>query len=130
MLDYADLGSDFWVFAMVVAVHLHNRTFRRDVNDISLRLLTGATLISPTRAPSAARPLCMSLMPDPCACPSFATRPKTATSAREGIFVGYSSDSHAWFVWMPDTRVVLASRSVAFHEGNRLSRFDPSLHDE
>jgi hypothetical protein len=31
---------------------------------------------------------------------------------------------------MPDTRVVLASRSVAFHEADLLSRFDPSISDE
>jgi hypothetical protein len=31
---------------------------------------------------------------------------------------------------MPNTRVVLASRSVAFHEADRPCRFDPSILDE
>jgi hypothetical protein len=105
-LDYACLGSDFLEFAMAIAVHLHSRTFRRGVTDIPLRLLTGVTPnISYMRT---------------FGCPAFmhvprATRPKTVPSPREGIFVGHSLDSHAWLVWMPDTCVALASRSVAFH---------------
>jgi hypothetical protein len=119
--DYAGIGSDFWEFAMAVAVHLHNRTFRRGVNDIPLRLLTGATRdLSYLRA---------------FGCPAFvhvprATRPKNAPCAREGIFVGYSPDSLAWLVWVPDTRAVLASRNVAFNEADRLGRFDHSIPDE
>jgi hypothetical protein len=31
---------------------------------------------------------------------------------------------------MPNTRVVLTRRNVAFHETDRLGRFDPTLHDE
>jgi hypothetical protein len=86
MLDYASLGSDLWEFAMAVAVHLHNRTFPRGVNDIPLRLLTGATPdLSYLRTFG-----CRTFVHVP-----RATRPKTAPSAREGIFVGCSPYSVA-----------------------------------
>jgi hypothetical protein len=29
MLDYADLGYELWEFTMAVAIHIHNRNFRR-----------------------------------------------------------------------------------------------------
>jgi hypothetical protein len=48
---------------MAVAIHLHSRTFRRGVNDIPLRHLTGATLYLSYLRTSAARPLCMPLVP-------------------------------------------------------------------
>jgi hypothetical protein len=121
MFDHACLGSDLWEFAMAVAVHLHNHTFRRGVNNIPLRLLTGATpYLSYLRT---------------FGCPAFvhvprATRPKSAPSALEDIFVGYSQYSHVRLVWMPCTRVVLANRSVGFHEADRLGRFDPTILDE
>jgi hypothetical protein len=106
---------------MAVAMHIHNRTFRRGINDIPLRLLTGATPdLSYLRT---------------FGCPAFvsvprANRSKIAPSARVSIFVGYSPDSRAWLIWMPNTRVVLISRSVAFHETDRLGRFDSSMPDE
>jgi hypothetical protein len=106
---------------MLVAVDLHNRTFRRGVNEIPLRLLTGA---SPDLSylGTFGRPAFVHV--------PRATRPMTAPSAGEGIFVGYSADSLAWLVWMPGTRVVLASRSVAFREAYRMCRFDPSFPKE
>eukprot|EP00873_Tetraselmis_striata_P036510 jgi/Tetstr1/456774/TSEL_004141.t1 len=118
MLDYAGLGPEFREFAMATAVHIHNRTFRRGVDDIPLHTITGST-------PS------LSYMRT-FGCPAYvhvprAIRPKVAPSAREGVFVGYSSDSPAWLDMMPDTRVVLTSRSVAFNETDRLGRFDAEL---
>ena len=107
MPDHASLGADCWEFAIAVAVYIHNRTFRRGVKDTPLRLMTGATpdlsylrtfgYLAFVHAPRA-------------------NRSKTTPSAHEGIFVGYSHDSPTLLVWMPDTRVVLATRNVAFHE--------------
>jgi hypothetical protein len=120
MLDYECLGAEFGEFAMAVAVHIHC-TFRRGVNDIPLRMITSATPdLSYLRT---------------FGCPAFvhvprANRSKIAPFTREGIFVGYSPDSPAWLVWMPDTRIVLASRNVAFNEIDRLGRFDPTVPDE
>jgi hypothetical protein len=66
---------------MDVAAHIHNCTLRRGFNDFVLRIPTGDTPdLSYLRT---------------FGCPAFvhvsrATRPKTAPSARKGIFVGYS----------------------------------------
>jgi hypothetical protein len=80
MLDYAGFGAEFWEFSMAVAVHIHNRTFRQ---------ITGAT-------PKLSYLLTFG-------CPAFvhvprANRSKISPSAREGIFVVYSPDSHVWLV--------------------------------
>jgi hypothetical protein len=80
MPDYAGLDSNVWEFAMAVAVHIHNRTFRRGVSVIPLRLLTNSTPdLSYLRT---------------FGCPAYvnvprANRLKVAPSAREGILVGY-----------------------------------------
>jgi hypothetical protein len=88
MLDWTPFFGN-----MAVAVQIHNRTFRRGVSDIPLRLLTNSTpdlSYSPTFG-------CLAYIHVPRACPL-----KITPSAREGIFVGYSYDSPACLVWMPD----------------------------
>jgi hypothetical protein len=105
-----------------VAIHIHKRTFRRGVNDI-LRIL----LIEAASDLFYFHTLgCHAFVHVP-----RGKRPKIAPSARESNFVGYSPDSPAWLVWIPNTKNVLANnRNVAFNETGRLGRFDAPLPDE
>jgi hypothetical protein len=107
MLDYAGFGADFRGFAVAVAVDIHKCNFRRGVTDVPIRLITGATQDL--------------YYLHTFGCPSFVHIPrancsKTISSACECISVGSPRDSPAWLAWMPDIRVVLAIRCVAFHE--------------
>jgi hypothetical protein len=114
-------GRTVWEFAMAMAVHIHNRSFRSGVNDLPPKLLTRA---SPDLSYSRTF-----------GCLAFVhvmrvNRLKIAHFAHEEIFVGYSPDSPALLLWMPDTKTILANRSVAFIETDRIGYFDVFLDDE
>lgn len=79
MLDYyMGMSADLWVFVVAIAVHIHNRTYRRGIEDIPLRHLTRVTHdLSYLRT---------------FGCPAYvhvprANRSKVAPSSKHGIFV-------------------------------------------
>ena len=106
MLQHASLSPAFWEFAFAVAVHIHNRTPRAS-GVIPMEAITGQKVsLDHLRV---------------FGCPAFAhipadRRQKMDPPSREGIFVGYASDSKAWMVYFPTTRSTISSRSVTFNE--------------
>jgi transposase InsO family protein len=108
MLTHAGLDNEFWVLAMQCAAYVRNRVPSAGAGGaVPYTLFHGV-------APKLDRLRVFG-------CPCYvhvdpSRRLKMEDKSRRGVFVGYSTESKAYHVWMPDTRRVVTSRNVVFNE--------------
>ena len=107
MVQQAGLKMIYWEFAVLTAAYIYNRTWKSGCNAIPYKLVFGNDPdLSNLRV---------------FGCPCFLVQPPSLRIKEQGrsipgVFVGYSSNSPAWTVYLPSTNSVQHSRSVIFDE--------------
>jgi hypothetical protein len=107
MIRQAALPTSYWALAMAAAVHVRNSVHSGGACGEPFTLATGRRAdLSSMRV---------------FGCPAYvhvnkSQRRKLDGCAWKGVFVGYASESPAWWVYNPATRRVMSSRNVVFEK--------------
>ena len=107
MLHTSQLPPSYWVFAILTACYIHNRTYHRGVDGVPITLVSG--VIPDLSSLRIFRCLVYVHVP-------ISQRKKMENTSFKGIFVGYAIDSYGYLIYNPVTCRVVVSRHVKFDE--------------